>query len=472
MKDSLLFYPIRLRVVWKLFGYLCLCIGAASFVPFLISLIFKEFELSISYFFVCVVSLILGGLLRRLPEETPVQANEGVAVICFSYLYAGGISAIPLMAGGLTFFDALFESFSGITTTGLSMITDWSQVPKTTLFSRAWLQWIGGLGIVIFSLALLFRQGEVTKKLSLVEADSEDLGGGSRAYARGILQVYSSITALGVLIMILAGTEFFPALMLMLAAVSTGGFSPYPDSIASLSLLQQTVLLFFAFICAVSLPFYYKVWRDRLSMSLEGFQIFGLIILASLLSLSLGSTVDSWILGFSAQTTTGFSTEVIETLPAWKKLLLSLLMLVGGGVGSTAGGFKILRLYLCFLFVRTFIIRQSQTRHAYYQPKIFGMKVPEEQWEQGLSIVCFFGFFTSISWLCFVVGGYDPINSLFEVASAMGTVGLSSGITSPDLPLFLKGVLMGNMLLGRVEIFPWLILLYPGTWLGQQRVES
>jgi trk system potassium uptake protein TrkH len=176
-------------------------------------------------------------------------------------------------------------------------------------------------------------------------------------------------------------------------------------------------------------------------------------------------------LGFSAQTTTGFSSINVAELGAGQKTSLCFSMLVGGGIGSTAGGFKILRLLFFFLLVKTLIIGRSQSRHAVIRNTIFNYQVTKEQFYQASAIIILYGLVTFFSGLCFIFYGYPAVDSFFEVTSAVGTVGLSAGITGPDLPLFLKAVLSFDMLLGRLEIFPWLIVLFPATWFSQKLEE-
>jgi trk system potassium uptake protein TrkH len=178
------------------------------------------------------------------------------------------------------------------------------------------------------------------------------------------------------------------------------------------------------------------------------------------------------LMGMSAQTTTGFSSMPVTALDNASKLVLIASMAVGGSVGSTAGGIKLLRLLLLLRMLQLVIRRAAMPRHAVVELHFGGRVVENAELVRALLPVTLFVAVMLVSWLPFLALGYEPLNALFEVVSAIGTVGLSSGITAPDLPLLLKGVLSADMLLGRLEFVAVLILLYPATWIGKRSVSS
>lgn len=471
MNRIALFYAVRPKAVLKFLGYPISIFGLAALVPFFGGLFLQEPQYAFNYLIVSVVSMLMGYSLTRINWHKNIQFNEAVVIVCLIYFYVAGISTVPLILTGFSPMDALFETISGVTTTGLSMISDWETVPMTTYFARAWLQWTGGLGIMLFSLAFLFGQGEITKKLHSVEGDSDDIFGGSKNLARGIALIYSSVTIGGVVLFLLLGTDFLQSLILTFTSVSTGGFASVADSIASLSKLQQGLVSLLTLVCAMSLPFYYQLWREGGAITVQGWQFIGLIALALSLGLVLGGSYEDFVTSISAQTTAGFSVYDLSELSPAKKLCMIFSMLIGGAVGSTAGGFKILRFFLFFICLKQIIIEQTLTQHAYHEPRLLGLPVSRKQIDEAMTLICLYVFVTSLSWLSFLSLGYPAIDSFFDVASAVGTVGLSTGVTSSELPLLLKGVLCVDMLLGRLEIFPWFFLLYPKTWLANRRNE-
>jgi len=157
-----------------------------------------------------------------------------------------------------------------------------------------------------------------------------------------------------------------------------------------------------------------------------------------------------------------------DQLDAGSKLVLIFSMLVGGGVGSTAGGFKVLRLLIAASMFRLILLRTCLPKHAVLEPRMAGRRLQNDEVHASLLLILLFVMIVGLSWLLFVAAGYNPLDSLFDVVSATGTAGLSVGVTSVALPGYLKGVLCVDMLMGRLEIIAWLVMLYPGTWFGRR----
>ena len=174
------------------------------------------------------------------------------------------------------------------------------------------------------------------------------------------------------------------------------------------------------------------------------------------------------MLGASAQSTTGFSSLSIESIDATSKLLLMLSMFIGGGSGSTAGGIKLLRLLIILRLLQFYLRRPAMPPHAVARPRLSGQVLERTEIEQATLIAALFAMTIGASWLAFVAFGYAPLDALFEVTSAVGTVGLSTGITSADLEWPLKALLCLDMLLGRLEVLALLVILYPATWIGKR----
>jgi trk system potassium uptake protein TrkH len=233
---------------------------------------------------------------------------------------------------------------------------------------------------------------------------------------------------------------------------------------------------------SIPLTFYHRVYRDGLRYTTEVLQLHGVLIIGLLVTLLFGmcmwrSSVGSWaqvfhhapLMAFSAQTTAGFSSMDLSNLDAASKLVLILSMAIGGGIGSTAGGFKILRLLITVRMIQLMILRTCLPRHAVLSPRLTGRRLEENEIREAMLIILLFMIVILISWFAFLSMGYEPIDSLFEVVSATGTVGLSVGIIGPDLPALLKGIICADMLMGRLEIVAWLVMFYPGTWFGRRR---
>jgi len=476
-------YAVRPRVVLKYVGQLSLVLAVLTLVPCLVALMGGESVMALRFALLILGLLLLGVAGWRLPAPSAVQINEGMVVVALMYLLAPLIMTYPLMSGGLPFVDAMFEAISGITTTGLSTLPGLNGMPDSLLFLRAWLQWVGGLGIVVLSLAHLVSPGVVAKGLAVTEAESDDLVGGLRAHARRMLRVYLLLTGLGVLGAWLAGVDAFQSVLYVLSSVSTGGFAPQEASLANLGGMAQLWISLCCLAGAVPLTFYqlHPVGRTDANLAqLRSLLLACLLVtLLMLLALRLGSDLP-WaqalqhapLLAISAQSTAGFNSLSLSLLDGGGKMVLIVAMFMGGGLGSTAGGIKLWRMLIAVTAVRWLLLRTALSRHAVLEPRLAGRHLEPEEIHGALLLILLFVLGIFLSWVPFVLMGYDPLDALFDVVSAMGTVGLSTGVTGEQLPTILKAVLCMDMLMGRLEIIAWLILIYPGSWWGRRRGEA
>jgi trk system potassium uptake protein TrkH len=477
-------YSVRPRPVLKYFGQLCIVLALLTLVPLVVSIIFGDYRVTLRYAIVVAGVFVTGFFLRRLSTPKRIQTNEAMVVTALVFLFAPLVMTWPTMASGLSFGDALFETISGVTTTGLSVTASVADKSAIFLFSRAWMQWVGGLGIVILFVATMIRPGLAAKRIGDLEDYEDDLVGSTRTHARRVIIVYSIMTGFGILLLGLLGAGWFNGIIYSLSAVSTGGFSPHDASLAGLnSQWLQGMVILLSVAGAIPLVLYFRSFKEGGRVLIRDRQVQGLLIagLVAALLMALFLTQDgfSWIQAlrhgvlnaFSAQSTAGFATLDISQLNAGAKLTLIFSMFVGGGVGSTAGGIKILRLLILGQLLYIFLQRAGMPRQAVAEASLGKRRLEADEIQNALSIVFVFLAFIGISWLVFVGMGHNPLDSLFEVVSAIGTVGLSSGITAPDLHPILKGVLCADMLLGRLEILAWIVLFYPRTWIGRRLEE-
>lgn len=483
MSSSTLSFAVRPRVILKYLGQLSLVLAGITLVPYVVSLFFGDFDVSFRYGVVLAGLGTVGYLLRKLPEPSYIQPNEAMVLVALVFLITPLIMAYPMAASGISFEDALFEAVSAGTTTGLSTLSSVEDKPQTFLFARAWMQWYGGLGIVIFALALLIRPGRLTKGFSAAEDIGDDLVGGTRAHARYVLMAYGAMTAVGFVLLLLCGIGAFNSLLYTFAAVSTGGFAPHDASLAGVPGWPcRYVVILLCLAGSLSFVFYRQLYRRGPSVIVHDLQTQAVLVVCLVTTVAVGISMWSseWgsladvvshapLIGISAQTTAGFSSLDLAELDASTKLILILSMTVGGGLGSTAGGFKVLRLLIALRLISLLIERTAMPAQAVTQPRLGTEKLGDYEIQQTMCLILVFVAAIVLSWVPFVACGYDPLDSLFEVVSATGTVGLSVGITGPDLPPLLKRILWIDMLMGRLEIIAWLVLIYPRTWLGRRR---
>lgn len=466
----------RVPVILRFLAQLMILLALLTLAPVAVALVTDEMAVAWRYLAVIALMLLVSVPLARLPEPRRIERNEALCVSALAFLIAPLMMSYPLMAGGLSWIDAWFEAVSGITTTGLTTLSSVQSQSPVFLFSRAWMQWYGGLGIAVLAVALLMGH-RISSKQLLESAGEEGQSTTARTYARQVLWVYLVLTLFGFGLIWASHSDPFVALIHSLAAVSTGGFSSYDSSLAAMPVWSQASVTLMSLAGAVSLPLYYLAVRQRQLGKLWDVEVRALLWAMLLLTLLLAACLfasqhytaeealaQGLMLAVSAQSTSGFSSLSIGTLDTAPKLLLILAMLIGGCTGSTAGGLKLIRLLIVLRLIHLMLQRISSPPRAVLVPRIAGEVVDPDDIANVLVLVGLWAAVLLLSWWLFLLYGEAPLDSLFEVVSAMGTVGLSSGITRPELAAPLKLVLCIDMLLGRLEIIALLVLLYPRTW--------
>ncbi|MEJ2469852.1 MAG: potassium transporter TrkG [Desulfuromonadales bacterium] len=479
-----LFYAIRWRYVARYLGQFCLIIGTLNLLNLLVALFYSEYRIAISYAALVAGLFCVGGVLSRIRTHGRMQMNEAMVIAAAVFLVVPLAAAVPLTTHGMAFLDAWFETVSAATTTGLSTQASVVGIPKTFLFARAWMQWYGGLGIVILSLALIVRPGMTALRLASLDAP-DDLVGGTRAHARRVLNVYLLLSGVGLLGWLLLGGPPMTGLLYILSAVSTGGFAPTDNSFADLSGVQLAWLVTLVTLAgALPLALYHRAWKDGWRQLLQNLESRALLVaglaMSGLLGLILWSqgmvlseaAVHAPLMALSAQTTSGFSSLAPGDLDAGSKGVLILAMAMGGSVGSTAGGFKLLRLLILFGLLYRSLMAMSMPANAVITQRLGKRQIEAKEVEDALMIILIFCGVVVLSWLPFLLYGYAPLDALFEVVSATGTVGLSAGVTAAGMPAVLKLILCADMLLGRLEFVAWMVFFYHRTWFGRKRGKT
>jgi trk system potassium uptake protein TrkH len=474
-------YAVRPRVVVRYLGDLCLVAGLLSLPPLLFAALSREWALLPPLAGQAAALAGGGWWMRRRPAPERIQTNEAVVIASAIFLVSPVVGSLSMMASGLAPLDALFEAISAVTTTGLSTLPGVEGRPRTFLFTRAWMQWYGGLGIVVLSLSIVTAPGVASRRLGTV-AEAEDLPASTRLHARRMLGIYVLLTLAGGLGLWLLGADGFDAGVYALAAVSTGGFAPHDASLAGLERAPLEALVVALAVCgAITLPLYHRA-RLRGPRALFGdLELRSLLVLGAGLSALLAvlwtfrggadATQALWhapLMAFSAQTTAGFSSVPVAGLDSASKLALIVAMSIGGSVGSTAGGIKLFRLLIAIDLVRWTLVRTRLPTRAVAGPRLGAERLEPADVQRALVVIGAFLAAALASWFAFLLAEYPALDALFEVVSALGTVGLSAGIVGPELPAALKGVLCIDMLLGRLEIIAILVLLSPGTWFGRR----
>jgi trk system potassium uptake protein TrkH len=467
--------PVNPAALLKYLGNVIFIFGVVLLIPMIAGLALGDLNGAFIFGITGIIVGIVGLILFKILPDHEMQRKEAIALAALTFPVASFIAAFPLgYIGNMPFGDALFESISGLTTTGLSVAP--LDASPLFLFTRSWLQWIGGLGIVVLMLSIFLPPGSTAFRLYAVHFGEEKIRPEVTKTAGMLGRIYLILSLIIIAILLLAGMGPFDAICHALSSVSTGGFSTKADSIAAFQgFMVPSAIICSSIIGAISFSLY-PLLRTNPKFFFKDPQVRGLFLLAfigtgfliiTLLDLFPAPITieDSLFQAVSALTTTGFSTMEIATLPEASKFVISVLMWIGGGVGSTAGGIKILRFIIILKIIHIVFVRFFLPKEA-----ITPLKVGEHVIERDEVYTILTYLFLYIAVLVFstfilTLSGFPIDNSLFEASSALGTVGLSTGITSAAMPLVPKIILGIDMLLGRIEIIPLCILLMPQTWI-------
>lgn len=423
------------------------------------------------------VGLLLWRVTRTRPGAVLTVQDGGVIVLA-AWVVVTLASAVPFMLGlRLSFVSALFESVSGWTTTGLSVV-DVEHAPRTILLWRSTMQLAGGAGIAVILVSI--GGGPLGPGLSIAEGRGDQLVAHVRRSARIVLGIYSGYALACTGALRVAGMTWFDATNHAFTAVSTGGFSTHAASLGYWdSPLVEAVTLPFMLAGATNFQIAHLLLRGRPRLALgsnEPRTVFLLLVVAiPLLALlgtgalytGAGAAVRAAIFeGVSAVTTTGFSTSAGAVYRGWPRIAVSLLvplMVIGGGTGSTAGGIKQQRAYLLARALGWELRRLSRPGRWIVDTSVRRVDQRSPVSDRAIVraavyVVAYLGLL-GIGVMLLIASGYDVLDSLFEFASALGTVGLSVGVTGASTPALILWAQMVGMLLGRLEIFIVLVAL-------------
>lgn len=453
--------------------------------PCLVSLLYGEKE-GIYYLAVAGVSLFIGvSATWKKPLNTVFYLKEGCVTTALSWIVLSLCGCIPFWLTGEipTFTDALFETISGFTTTGASILGDVEALSYTSLFWRSLTHWIGGMGVLVFLLAVVPMSGGSNMNLMRAESPGPSVGKlvpKVRYTARILYLIYFGMTVVEMLLLIAGRMPLFDAVTLSFGTAGTGGFGIKNDSIAGYSAYNQWVITIFMILFGVNFNAYYLILFGRLKKALrmEEVRYYFLIILASagLIFASLvqttGHVFDSLrhasFQVASIITTTGYSTVDFDTWSQACKTVLVFLMFVGACAGSTGGGIKVSRFVILFKTV-------TKEIHSYIHPKsIRKIKFEDKPVEHEVVRATNVYFITfvllfSLSLLVISFEGHDMLTNFTAVAAMLNNIGPGLEMVGPTQnfgffsPLS-KIVLMFDMLAGRLELFPLLLLFHPAAW--------
>ena len=483
------------KPIIKFIGYILLFLGLSMFATSIWPLIYGENDFYIfieSGLITTITSLILL-FLSRGDIKSEINLRDGFYVVTMSWIFMGLFSAIPYYQSSyfLTFTDAFFESMSGITTTGASVLNDIEALPHGLLFWRSFTQFIGGMGIILFTIAILPILGIGGVQLFRAEVPgptADKLTPTIKETAKYLWIIYLGLIAIETIVLFLEGIifnidklTFFNALCHSMTTIATGGFSTFNNSILGFeSDIVSWTIIIFMFLGAINFSLHF------LLISKKSFQYFNdsefkfyisfiliffiitFLNVASIYGYTFQNITASLFNTMAFMTTTGYTLYDYGSWPALSQLIVFILFFIGGMAGSTTGGIKLIRTILVIKYIKAEVTRMLHPRGVHH------VKIGQDVIDDDIvrSTLGFYLFYILIFALCALIvsmNGIDIVSSLAISASSIGNIGPGLGIIGPTsnwstLNDPTKYLSMFCMLLGRLEIFTVIILFSRSYW--------
>lgn len=476
------------KSIFRLVGKTVLIEAAFLLIPALVALIYHEHYDFISFITTAACAAVLGGLLVFLTRkaEKMFYAREGFCAVSIVWIALSLIGAVPFVISGAipNYIDALFETVSGFTTTGATILGRVEDLGYGMLFWRSFTHWIGGMGILVFVMMLGSRSSDNALFLFRAEMPGPEVGKilpRARETAVTLYRIYLVMTLLEIVALLLGGNSLYDSIVHSMGTAGTGGFGIRSDSIAGYSHYTQWVITIFMILFGINFNiFYFLLIRNFRSIwkSEELKAYLGIIFIATtVLVINLYPVYQSFssalrLAAFqvaSIITTTGFSTANFDLWPGLSKAVLLLLMIIGGCAGSTAGGIKVSRLVILSKTARAEIRKSMHPRHV-DALKMDGKALPETV---GKGTALYFSLYAGILVVVFLILSIEPVDmetNLSATLACLNNVGPGLSLVGPLANYSLysplsKIVLTLAMLLGRLEIYPLLISLSPAVWM-------
>lgn len=440
-------------------------------------------------FAVTIAALTITGSLavRIKPQKTNIYAKAGYAIVALTWILMSLFGALPFYLSGHipSFTDSFFETVSGFTTTGSTILSNVEALPKSLLFWRSFTHWIGGMGILVFVIAIMPKTESSSMHVMRAEVPGPTVGklvSKLRASARILYGIYCVLTAIQIIMLVAGGMPLFDSIVSSFATAGTGGFGVLNNSIEGYnSLYSEMVIAVFMLIFGINFNLYYMflikqgkqaIKSEELRWYLGIIAVSVIIIAISLFTTKHDGLAESFRYAFfqvsSIITTTGFSTTNFDTWPMIAKFVLVFLMFIGACAGSTGGGIKVSRL---IILVKSSLrdIRKAINPRSIETVKI-DRKTVEEPVVKSVSVfLSTYMLVMAVSMLIISIDGFDFETTSTSVIACMGNIGPGMGAVGPygnfsDFSMFSKLVLSFDMLAGRLELIPMLMLFSPYAW--------
>ncbi|MDC7294794.1 TrkH family potassium uptake protein [Butyrivibrio sp. DSM 10294] len=463
-------------------------LGLLLALPFAVALIYGEYDSAKAFFVLILSCLVIGyvGSVKK-PSNTVIYAKEGFAITAVAWIGISVLGAVPFVMTGVipNFIDAMFETVSGFTTTGGSILTSVDGMEKSVQFWRTFTHWVGGMGVLVFLLAVVPMADGYSMHLMRAESPGPVVGKivpKVKDTAKILYLIYFGITILEITCLFISGLPLYDAITITFSTVGTGGFAVTNSGIGGYPIVSQAIIIVFMAMCGVNFTVYYFLLNRKPK---EAFSIdevkyyFGTMFVAALLiaiNIYRAGVLQNAGLSFhhalfavtSVMTTTGFGTLDFDKWPTFSKMILCILSLVGACAGSTGGGFKFSRALIVIRNARNelnFIVHPKAIKRVYMDGHtVEGTTVKSVSAYLGIYVITFI-----VSTLVVALDNFDFQTTVTSVAATLNNIGPGLGMVGPmgnysEFSYLSKLVLMFDMLAGRLELLPILIVIKPKTW--------
>lgn len=475
------------RMIINAVGLVLRVEAALLLLPAVVGVIYGERQTWLAFLLSAAISLVLGMLPKLFikPRNHVIYAKEGFIIVAFTWIMLSLVGAVPLVLSGAvtSYVDAFFEIVSGFTTTGASVIPDVEALTHGALFWRSFTHWVGGMGIIVFVMAILPNVSERPIHILRAEMPGPTVGKlvpRIKDTALILYIIYIAMTLLEMLLLLFGDMSFFESLLHAFGTAGTGGFGLKRDSIASYSPYIQWVITAFMILFGINFNLYYLMLLRKFKAAFSSSELwyfFGIVLSATALIAwnirhlfgGIQETVRTAAFQVaSVISTTGYATADFNLWPNLSKYILFILMFIGGCAGSTAGGIKVSRIVLLFKLISNEVKRMLHPRSV--SSLRFEGKTVDGHTRKGVSnyfliyFLCLLAIFLALSFepFDFETNFTAAVTCFNNVGPGFGAVGPTGGFG--DYSAFAKIVLSFAMLLGRLEIFPIIIALAPVSW--------
>lgn len=478
---------MRNGTVIKIIGNILIVESLLMIPSLLISLYMRENDTN-SFIITILITGLMGLVLSNFKKnKETINAKDGLAIVALAWALISLFGALPLYLSGSipTYIDAVFETVSGFTTTGATLISNVEILPRGILFWRSFTHWIGGMGILVFTLALLPALG--IGGFQIFKAESPGPVAGKMAprirdTAKILYIIYFTITIVQVLLLKIGGMTIFESLVYTFGTVGTGGLAINNTSVGAFnSTYIHIVIAVFMVISGVNFSLYYLIFKGKFKEAFKDqeLKLYLLIIFLAVLGIGINlymtnydkitiSFRDAFFQVSSIITTTGYSTANFDAWPSFSKAILVLLMFVGGSAGSTAGGIKVIRILVLLKLIKREILKMFHAR-AVIPLKVNGKVVQNETVAGINSFVSLYFIIIILSTVAITLEDVDLITAFTSVAATLGNIGPGLNLVGPantfnNYSQVSKVFFSFLMLLGRLELFTIIALLAPKSW--------